>query len=459
MEQSIAQALAQSPQTKQAQTERETSYWEFRSFKASLNPQFRLSGAAPTYNQRFTSVVQPDGQIQFRPINQINPEVSLGLEQPVWFTGGTISANTNLNFFSNLDSRAEQWNSTLMNVRLSQPLFAFNRLRWDRKIIPLIFEESKRTYVEQEEFISREAVSRFFNVLQAQTNLQIARFNLANNDTVYKIERGRYNIGTATRDNLLQIELQLLRSRQDVAQAALDLETARLRFRNFLGLKDSEDFELSLPDEVPDFQISEPMALDYAMNNRADFIAFERRRLEADRNVANAKGQRYQTTLNAAYGLNNSGLVVDDLLLNPQAQQIFNISFNMPFLNWGRNKALMKTAEAQKQLNDYIIDQELVNFEQQIITLVRQFEILRLQIEITKKSDEVATERYNVVQNRYLIGKVDITNLNIALNEKDAAKRAYIQALNSFWTSYFDLRRLTLFDFRTGRLLYQSDEG
>ena len=49
-------------------------------------------------------------------------------------------------------------------------------------------------------------------------------------------------------------------------------------------------------------------------------------------------------------------------------------------------------------------------------------EMMRLQIEITKKSDEVAQERYNVAQNRYLIGKIDITNLNIALREKDDAK-------------------------------------
>jgi outer membrane protein TolC len=85
---------------------------------------------------------------------------------------------------------------------------------------------------------------------------------------------------------------------------------------------------------------------------------------------------------------------------------------------------------------------------------VRQFEMLRLQIEITRKSDQVAQTRYNVAQNRYLIGKIDITNLNIALNEKDTAKRSYIDALKSFWMAYYDLRRLTLYDFAERKLLY-----
>ncbi|HYE73996.1 MAG TPA: TolC family protein, partial [Blastocatellia bacterium] len=108
---------------------------------------------------------------------------------------------------------------------------------------------------------------------------------------------------------------------------------------------------------------------------------------------------------------------------------------------------------------DYIIDQNEVTFEQDIMTLVRQFELLRLQIEITRKADQVATERYNVAQNRYLIGKIDITNLNIALTEKDAAKRGYLNALQSFWASYYQLRRLTLFDFATRTPLYRDEAG
>jgi len=63
-----------------------------------------------------------------------------------------------------------------------------------------------------------------------------------------------------------------------------------------------------------------------------------------------------------------------------------------------------------------------------------------------------------IAQNRYLIGKIYITNLNIALREKDDAKRSYLQALKSFWTAYYDLRRLTLYDFANKRLLYVPEE-
>jgi outer membrane protein TolC len=308
------------------------------------------------------------------------------------------------------------------------------------------------------EFVSSEAVRRFFNVLGAQIDLQIATFNLANNDTIYKIEQGRYNIGTTSQDKLLQVELQLLTSRQQVAEANLDLETARLQLRSFIGLNDGEQFQLLLPETIPQFSVTVEEALAFAKENRADFIGFERRRLEGEAAVARARGNRFDVVATAAYGLNNNGLVMNDVYQAPTEQQQFSLGFTVPILDWGRNKANMRMALANKKLTDYTIAQEEVDFEQGIITQVRQFEMLRLQMEITKKSDEVAAERYNVSQNRYLIGKIDITNLNIALNEKDAAKRSYIQALRDFWNAYYLLRRLTLYDFSTRQLLYTPDK-
>lgn len=454
----IDRAKQQSPFSKQAETQKETSYWQYRSYRTNYNPQLRLNGNIPTYTNFVSPVRQPDGSLLYLPVNQTNPNLNFGLQQPIALTGGTISANTGYNFFNNITTGENQWSGTIMNVQLTQPVFAYNPLKWDKRTRPIQYEESKRIYAERLEGISRDAVSFFFDVLQQQVNEQIARYNLANNDTINKIEQGRYNIGTTSQDKLLQVELQLLNSRRDVAQAQLDLETARLQLRIYLGLKDGDDFELILPEEVPQFKVSIDEALEYGRLNRADYIAFERRRIEAESEVAAAKGQRYQTTISASYGLNNVGASVSDLYANPSKQQIANVSFNVPIVDWGRRKAMMQTAYANKKLTDYVIAQDMVNFEQEIITLVRQFEMLRLQIEITKKSDQVAQERYTVAQNRYLIGKIDITNLNIALTEKDTAKRGYLLALKSFWSSYYNLRRLTLFDFANQRPLYLTQE-
>jgi len=452
----IQRSQSQSPAFKQAETRRENRYWQYRYYRTNYIPQVRLlsNNAGPLYNNSFSRVLQPDGSVKYLQVNQFNPGINLALQQPIQWTGGMLSINSTYNYFNDLEENTSQWNGSIFNIQLNQPIFSYNSLKWDKLIEPIRYEESKRDYAEMMEEIARNAAENFFDVLQAQIDQQIAEYNLSNNDTIYKIEQGRYNIGTTSLDKLLQVELQLLRSRQEVAQAKLNLQTSSLELRTFIGLQSGETFQLILPDQIPTIIVNEEDAVKYAKETRSAFIAFQRRKAEAEAGVAEAKGSRYSVNLAGGFGQNNVGNSVGDLYNDPARQQWVNLTFSIPILDWGRRRALMQSAYAQKRLNDYLIAQDEVLFEQAILTQVRQFEMLQLQIEITKKSDEVAFERYNVAQNRYLIGKIDITNLNIALKEKDDAKRSYIDALKSYWTAYFNLRRLTLYDFAEQKYLY-----
>jgi outer membrane protein TolC len=51
---------------------------------------------------------------------------------------------------------------------------------------------------------------------------------------------------------------------------------------------------------------------------------------------------------------------------------------------------------------------------------------------------------------RFKIGKLDVTKLNLARNDLENARRAYISSLRKYWTSYYQIRQLTLFDFEKG---------
>ena len=95
--------------------------------------------------------------------------------------------------------------------------------------------------------------------------------------------------------------------------------------------------------------------------------------------------------------------------------------------------------------------------EQEVFFEVLQLQQLQQQVRIAAKADTVAARRFEVAKNRYLIGKIDITDLFNAQREKDTARRNFFQTLRQFWTSYFNVRRLTLYDFTqnqplTGRL-------
>ena len=84
--------------------------------------------------------------------------------------------------------------------------------------------------------------------------------------------------------------------------------------------------------------------------------------------------------------------------------------------------------------------------------------MLRNQIELAATADDIAGRSYEIAKQRYLIGKVDITDLNQALAKKDDARQRYIQSLNDFWQAYYTLRQLTLYDFARNEPLYVDQQ-
>ena len=62
------------------------------------------------------------------------------------------------------------------------------------------------------------------------------------------------------------------------------------------------------------------------------------------------------------------------------------------------------------------------SLEDEVHAQVMSLKLLQFQVGISAKADTMAQRRFEVSKDRYLIGKIDVTNLFLAQNEKDSAK-------------------------------------
>ncbi|MDQ3190848.1 MAG: TolC family protein, partial [Bacteroidota bacterium] len=237
-----------------------------------------------------------------------------------------------------------------------------------------------------------------------------------------------------------------------VAQGKLDVQLGILRLRNFLNIKGNEDIHLMEPMEIPQFDVNLEKAIAQAKESRQDMLSFERLKMEADRELARAKGEnRLNANLTASYGLTQSAVVVESAYVNPLEQQRLRLGFQVPIVDWGRAKSQIRTAQANKELVELNVSQGEQNFEQEIILLTTQFDMYREKLKVAIQSDTIAQKRLDITMQRYLIGKIGILDLNVAFDERIQAKRSYVQSLRDFWISYYDLRLKTLYDFEVMR--------
>ena len=241
-------ARQQSISSKAAETTRENRFWQFQLYKSNYKPLLDVTGTFPGFNRSYDEVRQEDGTYRFLPISINNSTLNLSLRQDIGATGTSIFLNSGISRFDNfLDTDDiqpyHQYSGNPLEIGILQPLFQYNDLRWNKKIEPLRFEESLKEYFETLEEISLNTTRRFFDLMLAQITLEIAEKNVANNDTIFKIAQGRYNLGKIAENELLQLELQLMNSRQQVAQAQLDIETTNLRLKTYVGLSDVTELQ------------------------------------------------------------------------------------------------------------------------------------------------------------------------------------------------------------------------
>lgn len=446
-------AQSQSARSKQVQTQKEISYYQYLVYKSEFNPQISLYGNAPVFDKEYYGVRQPDGSVSFLAISQSNNNIGFSLSQQLPFSGGELSLNSGFTRFDDLQYKSKQYNTTPIYLKLSQPLFAFNRLKWNRIIEPLKLEESTKQYVLEQESIAQQTVSLYFDILEAHNNCVMAEVNVKNTEENYETEKKRVSLGTTTEDRLLQLELQSLRSRQDLEKAKYDEEVAQMALKSFIRIKNDEEFLIDVPAEIPQLSVSLQKALEYTEKNRPEFIAFERQKQEAKRDMAQAKAEKHEINFIASYGYNNAAATVNQVYQHLNQQQQLSLGFNIPLVDWGRRKARYDAAKAIEKLTEVNIEASRETILLEITTLVKNIDVLKLNVMLARKTDSVAQRRFSIANSLYQLGKLSVTDLNLAQSEKDNARRISITALRAYWNACYTLRRLTLYDFETNNPL------
>lgn len=449
LEEVIGMARENSPQALLAKHQFMAAYWQNRTFEAEFLPSVTLNGTLPEFNRRFARYQLDDGTFRYIPENSNTTSLGLSINQNVGPTGGRVFVQSNLERTDFFGSNAGMsYMAVPVQIGFSQPLFGFNSLKWKKRVEPLRFQEAKQTYLEALESISYEAIQLFFDLTLAQQNLNTSLINYANTDTLHKIALGRYNIGTIAENELLQMELSFLNAGLAVNEAEVDLQLKKFRIKSYLGLNDQYDLELIIPSQFPTIDLKYQEVLTMAKKNNPRILQYQRALIEANRDVAQAKAdQGFSANLLATYGLTQSSEDLLNAYKDPIDQQGVRIGVSIPILDWGQGRGRVRMAQSNREVVRTNIEQALIDFEQDIYLRVMQLNMQGKQLLIAAKADTIAQSRYNVTKERFLIGRIDVLELNIAQTERDSARERHIAAMRNYWQFYYHMRRLTLFDF------------
>ena len=457
--QTIDMAREFSPHAIVARHSFRSQYWNYCYYKANYKPSLTFS-STPNFNHRINAITLPDGTSRYVQQNQLSTDANLSLTQNIAFTGGVLSLQSGIQRLDILNENNFSYKTNPIIIGYEQSLLGYNYLKWDQKIEPIRFEEAKRAYVETMELVSAEAIKKFFNLAKAQTNLRIALFNYAQADTLYTFARGRYDIGTITENEMLQLEISRLTEESNMLNAQIEVDDSMQDLRAFLGMNEAVDIVVDVEDEVPRFSVDIHLAMLLALDNSPEILSMNRRKLESESQIARARAlSGLKADIYAQFGLTQTSAELSTAYNNPLNQQYIELGIRFPILDWGRGKGQVRVAQSRRDMVAIQEEQNRSNFEQNIQKVAKQFNLQAGKVDIAGKTDKTAERRNDVARRLYILGQSTILDLNASISEKDAAKRNYINTLYNYWSLYYTLRSLTLYDFEKGIALTEDYES
>ena len=430
-----------------------STYWAYRSYKASRLPSFYMYGNMMNFDRSLTLLQNPeDGTLNYVSSNNLQNSVGLQVNQNITFTGGTLSVATDLSRIDQFGmNKSQTWYSRPVTVSYYQPLFTYNQFKWDKKIEPKEYEKGKREYLERMEDITIDAVYAYHNLLLAKTNNAISKSNFQNSGNMLKIAGERLQLGDVTKAEYLQLELRVLNDSISINETAVAVRQAQMQLNSLLGYDESYEIVPDAEDRLPDIQMDYELVMEKSLKNSSFSLRNELSLLNAESDVAYAKASRgFSFSLNARFGMSQTGPEFSQAYKDLLDQETVGITFSIPIFDWGLGKGKVQKAKAAQEVVRAQVQQSENDYRRQLYTAVNQFNNQRQQCLVSRKAMFVASERYELTMHRFREGNASVTDLNMAQSENDSALRQYISDLCNFWIYYYTLRQHTLYDFIKG---------
>lgn len=428
-----------------------SSYWNYRSYRASYLPYLSANSTLFNLNRSIAkNNVLENGQWveRYAESKSLNSSLGFSVMQQVPWTGGSIFMRSNLNRVDLLNGDPASWMTTPVSIGFSQPLFAYNEFKWERKTAPMQYEIAKKTYIESMEDVTRMTISNFFSLVTMKENLIASRKNRNKRDTLYMIAQGRFEMGIIDQADKMEMEQQYLQAKNTVIEDSLKLMVEKARFNTFMRFTQGSEFDLIYDTILPHIHINVARAIELALENGSEVLNWEISTMNSESSVEQAKVRnRFNADLNVSYGLTQQGADFQTAYQDPRNSQSVQVSMSIPILDWGRRKGQVKMAESNHERTMMEIEQSQVDFEHNFFLQVSQFNLMNDLFLLRSKTDSISAIRFEITMQKYLKGQIDILKLNDAITAKDAARRSYISTISSFWSEYYAIRKATLFDF------------
>lgn len=294
----------------------------------------------------------------------------------------------------------------------------------------------------------------FVSALQAKSDLQFARDNLANYKHTVDLNQEMLQQGEIARADFLRIQLQTLQFETDLDDASLELKTAKATLRGLLGdnnLSGDFDVEGELKPQPFDKDLAELQAI--ALQNRPDLKSAETGRQKANADVRLAQANRWPDPTIGMSFLHTGNEMPGPQWFEPfypkgtapNAMGIGMASIQLPIFN--RNQGEIARTKSEAIRADFLAQAAQNQVVQDVESAYAQFVSARERLHMYENTYlSAAKESLNIEDFSFHQGGASVLDFLDAERSYRATQLAYHQQLAAYLNALAQLQSATGMD-------------
>lgn len=427
-----------------------SDYWEYRMFKAERLPSLSYNLSPVNYYRYLTTRYNFEkNRDEYREQKSYNASTGFSLSQNFVPLGGKFYIETSLDYLRSFGNDTyNQFTSIPVRLGYTNDVIGYNKYKWDKRIEPLKYEKAKMEYLYNTEEISYQAISLFFALALAQNQYNLAKEQLLVSDSLYAVGCRKYQIASMSKSDLLRLELNIVNAQSSIVSAKINMQKAIHNLVNFLGISGNE-INITLPNIPGELLIDESKAIELMHQNSYVILDKQKSVIEAEKRYDEVnKTTRFSARLSASIGFNQESEKFKSVYKDPMRQDLVSLNIEIPLLDWGVGKGKRQVAASEVNVAKIEHQQKEVELEQNLVVIINE---LYFHKELLKNSEEamkIAEEVFEETKKGFVSSSsITVYDLNEAQEQLLTAKNRYITCMSAYWLCFYELRKLTLFDF------------
>lgn len=385
----------------------------------------------------------------------------LTINQPLW-TDGTLYIRSGVENIEDYyyGKRTSQLSSV---IGFSQPIeafFGYNNIALGYKQAKLNYDRSFKQLKRAELDLVYNISGAFFTLLSYHERLNIAKLTLQRQKEAYEIAQSKYKAGLIREVEALQMEVDLgdALNSHDIANVNFLSQTNVFKEELGIDLKDSVIIKTDLDYKTVDVNAEKAvrMALDNRLELKEDEINIELNNMEIKRRKAEGRINGDILVNYEFRGVNQDPSSIplktsldntwNDFQRRPNNMGV-GLTINIPIIDWGENRARVRSAEAKLNENLIQLSGDKITIERDVRTTVNRLQSNLRRLQLLEKTVVIAEKSFEISRQRYSNGDIDSQAMAL---ERERLNTAYITRLDAFINYKLflaDIMRKTFYDF------------